>query len=181
MQRAPTDTENKLLLLHAIDCLGGVTAQQLLLFMVENDAMGYIEVQLGLAELVDTGLLKKQQHALGTLYDLTAKGRDSLLMFRERVPHSRVVAIAESAAAFRRRFRLEKQLMADFHKIRDGAFCVSLRLIEKNESLMELTINVPTRKIARQFCDAWMAQASGIYSHIMYALGEPDGGPGREA
>jgi hypothetical protein len=181
MQRTPTDTENKLLLLHAIDCLGGVTAHQLLLFMVENDAMGYIEVQLGLAELVDANLLKKQKHALGTLYELTAKGRDSLLMFCERVPHSRLVAIEESAAAFRRRFRLEKQMIADFEKIRDGAFCVSLRLIEKNESLMDIKINVPTQKIAQQFCDAWIAQASGVYSYIMYALGEADIEPGREA
>ena len=172
MQRTPTDTENKLVLLHAIDCLGGVTAHQLLLFMVENDAMGYIEVQLGLAELVDNALLKKRQHALGTLYELTAKGRDSFSMFRERAPHSRLVAIEESAAAFRRRFRLEKQMMADYQKIREGAYIVSLRLIEKDESLMEISINVPTRKIARQFCDAWTAQASGIYSQIMYALGE---------
>lgn len=172
MQRTPSDTENKLLLLHAIECLDGVTAQQLLLFMVENEAMGYIEVQLGLAELVDTHLLKKQNHALGTLYALTAKGRDSLSLFRERVPHSRLVAITESATAFSHRFRREKQMLADFQKVKEDAYCVSLRLVEKDENLMEIKINVPTQKIAQQFCDAWIARASGVYSYIMNALGE---------
>jgi len=171
-QRTPSETENKLLLLHAIDCLGSVTAQQLLLFLVETNTMGYIEVQLLLAELVDTELLQKKKHILGTLYDLTEKGRDSLVMFQERVPHSKRVEMKDIAVAFRRRFLLEKQMTADFQRIRDGAYSVSLRLLEKDESLLELTVNVPSRKMARQFCEAWREQASSVYSHVMHALGE---------
>ena len=51
MQRHPSETENKLLLLHAIDRLGSATSQQLLTFVVENELMDYISLQLGLAEL----------------------------------------------------------------------------------------------------------------------------------
>lgn len=177
MQRNPSDTENKLLLLHAIDRLGGVTAEQLLLFMVENEAMGYIEVQLGLSELVDAGLLRKQMHALGALYLLTGKGHDSLFMFRDRVPHSRLFVIDESAEQWRLRFRREKQMVADFKKISDHAYCVHLQLLERNESLLAMKINVPTRKIAQQFCDGWIAQASNIYTYIMYTLGETESLP----
>lgn len=172
--RNPSDTENKLVLLHAIDRLGGVTAEQLLLFMVENEAMGYIEVQLGLSELVDAGLLRKQLHVLGTLYLLTGKGHDSLFLFRDRVPHSRLFSMDESAKQWRLRFSREKQMVADFEKISDHEYCVHLQLLERNENLLALKISVPTRKIAQQFCDGWIAQASNIYAHIMYALGEDE-------
>lgn len=172
MQRNPSDTENKLVLLHAVNRLGGVTAQQLLLFMVENEAMGYIEVQLGLAELVDADLLQKQKHALGTLYLLTGKGHDSLSMFRDRVPHSRLSAIEERVEAWRQRFRREKQMLADFQKLSGDEYCVHLQLLERNSSLLDMKISVPTPKIAQRFCDAWIAQASSIYTHIMYTLGE---------
>ena len=80
MQRHPSETENKLLLLHAIDRLGAATSQQLLSFVVENELMDYISLQLGLAELDESGFLRKQPHALGTLYALTGKGHDALMM-----------------------------------------------------------------------------------------------------
>ena len=64
MQRHPSETENKLLLLHAIDRLGAATSQQLLTFVVENELMDYISLQLGLAELDESGFLRK--HGQGT-------------------------------------------------------------------------------------------------------------------
>mgnify|MGYP003770843467 CR=1 FL=1 len=177
MQRRPTDIENKLLLLYAIDRLGAVTAQQLLLFMVENDFMGYISLQLGLAELDEAGLLRKQKHALGTLYALTGKGRDALSMFQRRVPHSRLSGIDEIAGDWRLRFRREKQMLADFQKKENGEYLVRLRLLEREEHLLDLKLSVPTHDQAQRFCDAWIEQAAGIYAHIMRALGEDEKKP----
>lgn len=174
MQRNPSDTENKLVLLYAIDCLGSITSQQLLLFMIENDALGYIEVQLGLAELIESALLSKQKHALGVLYALTEKGRDALSMFMGKVPHSRLERIQESAKEWQKRFKREKQMVANFTKIAEGEYCVHFQLLERSSILMDMQINVPTSQIAQRFCDAWISKASSIYTHIMYALGETE-------
>lgn len=172
MQRKPSDTENKLLLLHAIDRLGAVTAEQLLVFVVENEQMDYISLQLCLAELDDAGLLRKQKHALGTLYALTGKGHDSLAMFQERIPYSRLAKVDDAASNWRHRFRKEKQQLCDFEKKENGEYIVHLRLLERNEELFRLDLNVPTHAHAQRFCDAWMDQAPDIYAYIMYALGE---------
>lgn len=172
MQRTPSDTENKLLLLHAIERLGAVTAEQLLVFMVDNEQMDYITLQLGLAELDDAGLLRKQKHPLGTLYALTGKGHDALALFRARVPHSRLSTVDERAAIFRRRFRDEKQILANFAKCEDGDYTVTLRLLENERDLLHMDISVPSHEHAQRFCDAWMAQASTIYAHIMHTLGD---------
>lgn len=172
MERRPSDTENKLLLLRAIDRLGAVTAEQLLVFMVENELMGYIALQLGLAELCESGLVRKQPHALGTLHAITGKGRDALSMFENRVPHSRLASIDECAAAWRKRFRREKTMPADFEKLENGTYAVRLRLLENDENLLDMTIGVPTHEEAQRFSDAWQEAASSIYAHIMRTLGE---------
>lgn len=172
MPRQPSDTENKLLLLHAIDCLGAVTAEQLLQFVVENDQMDYISLQLFLSDMVESGLLRRQKHHLGELYGLTDEGQAALALFRERVPHSRLASVAESAALWRERFSREKQMVADFSKKANGEYIVYLRLLEKSEALLQMEISVPTHTHAQRFCDAWVARAPEIYAGIMHSLGE---------
>ncbi len=172
MQRHPSDTENKLLLLYAVDCLGPVTAQQLLLFLVEMDEMGYIAIQLGLAELSEAQLLRKEKHPVGVLYTLTGKGRDSLDMFGGRVPHSRRTSISARADAFRQRFRRERQMPATFERVREGEYRVRLRLLEKDATLLDIAVSVPTHKQAEKFCGAWIGEAAGIYAQLVHSLGE---------
>jgi len=174
--RNPSDTENKLLLLHAIDRLDAVTTHQILLFMVENNLMDYISLQLLLAELMDAGLLRKRTHAIGALYSPTREGLDSLEMFRSRVPHSRLAAVDDIAEAWRLRFRREKQMLSQFSE-ENGEFVVRLRLLEWDLDLLDIRLTVPTHKQAQRFCDAWIAQAPNIYAHLMHSLGEGDTAP----
>lgn len=173
-RRHPSDTENKLLLLYAVDKLGPLTAHQLLVFMVENDAMDYVSIQLGLAELVDSSLLRKAKHALGMLYILTGKGRDALSLFEAKVPHSRRTLIDSQVAAWRQRFKRERQMLSSFEKAGESEYIVRLLLNEQETQLLEMKISVPTHQIAQRFCDAWIQEAPGIYAHIMRSLGEAD-------
>jgi len=172
MLRRPSDTENKLLLLYAVDRLGPLTAQQLLVFMVEHDVMDYISIQLGLASLVDTKFLAKRVHALGILYSPTAKGTESLTMFEEKVPLSRRAHIDEQVDVWRTRFKQERQMLAGFAKVPGGEYIVRLQILERDESLLDLQVSIPTHKMAQGFCDAWIAEASGVYAYIMNALGK---------
>lgn len=171
--RRPSDAENKLLLLYAVDRLGPLTAQQLLVFMVEHDVMDYVSIQLGLASLVDAKFLSKRAHALGILYSPTEKGNESLTMFDKKIPISRRAHIDEQVAIWRARFKQERQSLSGFSRAPGGEYIVHLQLLERDANLFDLRINAPTSKIAQRFCDAWIGEASGIYAYIMNKLGEP--------
>lgn len=174
MQRTPSDTENKLLLLHAIDCLGAVTAEQLLLFVTEHNQMDYIALQLGLAELADAGQLRRRPHVRGALYALTGKGHDSLALFRQRVPHSRLKTVQDAAERWRQRFRREKQTAADFTRTDAGEYTVRMALLEGEETLLSMEISVPTHTNAQRMMDAWTDSAPEIYADIMRRLSQTD-------
>ena len=103
------ESEQKLLILLALRCLGGVTQLQLLRFMVEEDVMNYFVLQLNLCELEEMGQVRVCHHALGSLYELTEQGRYTLDSFDSHIPASRRQALEAGAARWKAQFRAEQQ------------------------------------------------------------------------
>lgn len=93
------ESEQKLLILLALRCLGGVTQLQLLRFMVEEDVMNYFVLQLNLCELEEMGQVRVCHHALGSLYELTEQGRYTLDSFDSHIPASRRQALEAGRCA----------------------------------------------------------------------------------
>lgn len=170
--RQPSMTEQKLVTLYALDRLGPTSALQLLRFMVDNELMDYIALQLAIAELDEMGLLRKLPHALGALYAPSAQGYEALDLFRNRIPHSRVTLIDKIALSWKRRFREEKQVLSDWEKTPAGEYLVHLKLLESELPLLEMTLSLPTREQASLFCERWPDAAGELYATMMRALGE---------
>lgn len=171
IDRKVSPLEHKLLILYTIRQLGSVTNLQLLQFMVDNELMDYMTLQLALGEMVDAGQLALLPHALGDLYQLTAQGEEALSMFVKRVPFSRRKAAQEAASAWKRRFELEQQLLSHFDKREDGQFILTLSLLENNAPLMLLRLLLPAWNMADLFARTWPRQAQGIYDRVIRALG----------
>ncbi len=70
------------------------------------------------------------------------------------------------------RFRREKQAVADFVKGEGGEYAVKMTLLEGEETLLSLTVNVPTHANAQRMADAWAKKAPEIYAAIMRGLGD---------
>ncbi|MBQ8537530.1 MAG: DUF4364 family protein [Clostridia bacterium] len=172
IDRKVSPMEHKLLILYTIKQLGSVTNLQLLQFMVDNQFMDYMTLQLALGEMLETGQLEMLPHALGALYQLTPQGKEALSMFVKRVPYSRRKAAQEAARAWKRRFELEQQLLSDFEKRPDGQFDLSLSLLENGSPQMLIHLVLPAWNMADCFARAWPKQAQAIYAHILQALGD---------
>lgn len=170
MHRRPTLTENKLMLLHIARRLGPVTNQQALRFVVENDVMDYIDLQLSLAELTEGGLLVRYAGEEGRLYELSRRGREALEMFSGQVPASRMRAIDRVAEPWRRRFQRERQLSCQVEKSDTGEYQARMRVLEHGCTLMELTLTVPERAQAQALCRAFERQAEELYAGLIGAL-----------
>lgn len=170
IDRKVSPLEHKLLILYTIEQLGSVTNLQLLQFMVDNQLMDYMTLQLSLGEMMDAGQLEIIPHALGALYRLTQSGQSALAMFGKRVPYSRRQAAAQAAVAWKRRFELEQQLLSDFKKQADGQYLLSLSLLEKDSPLLLLKMTLPAWNMADLFASRWAREGQRIYSHILQTL-----------
>ena len=170
--RKPTMTEQKLVTLYALYRLGRVTALQLLRFMVENEMMDYIALQLSITDLEEMGFLRKIPHTLGALYAPSAKGYEALRMFNKRIPHSRASKIDGIAHEWKTIFNEEKQLLSDWEIAPSGEYLVRLRLMDGETALLDMRVSLPSRELANRFCKRWPRAAGELYAKLMRTLGE---------
>ncbi len=172
ISRKTPDLENKLLILFAVDELGPLTSLQLLQILAEYNLMDYITMQLTLGDMMATGHLSSIPHALGPLYTLSSEGRESLALFLHRLPHSMRALIHDAVPEWKPRFARETQMLADFHRREDGKYDLRLRLMEKDSSLLDMTLVLPSRDMADQLSRRWQEAAPAFYGYLMKELGD---------
>jgi hypothetical protein len=170
MKRLPS-AEQKLLLLYALSELGPSTDLQLLQFMVELGLMDYIELRLAICELVDAEQLKTKDHPLGTLYQITVKGREALEMFENRVRASSRDLVKNNCAAWKEHFAREKSVVSELSPQPGGEYLVKIHLMEQDLPLMQLSLSVPSREMANDFLRRCDDKAEDIYVYCMKKLG----------
>ena len=164
------ETENRLVILYALGCLGPVTGMQLLQYMVELDLMNYITMQLSLGELEEQRQIARRAHPCGELWELTEEGRFALESFARRIPHSRRARMDQAAATYQPRFRQEQLAPADAVTLQDGTACVRLRLLEERAAMMDAMLYMPAEQVPTVLEERWHACAQEVYEALMAAL-----------
>jgi len=166
-----TEEEDKLVLLSALDRLGGCTEEQLLRFVVETALQNQFQFYLALAGLKEAAFVRESRHLEGTLLILTPEGRQSLELFGSQIRASLQQKLEENGAAWRRRVRDELQMPADWHET-DNGFVVTLRALESGAEIFSMSLTAATKVQAKRFCERWPQKAAFLYQTIMAQLGE---------
>lgn len=166
-----TEEEDRLVLLCALDKLGGCTEEQLLRFVVETRLMGQFGFFLALGSLKESGFVREARHLEGMLLILTPEGRQSMELFASRIRASQQEKLSENAKGWRRRIRDEQQMPADW-KETDNGFVVTLRALEGGAEIFNLSLTTATKAQAKRFCERWPQRAPFLYQTIMEQLGE---------
>ena len=168
------DTERRVLVLYALQQLGGAGQMQLIVLMDESKAMNYFDLHIALSSLHESGLIVPEPMLADTLWHLTAAGEETLKLYAERAALSLREAIDQAAAAFREPFRRERQLATLVSHEGGLAYHAQMELNEQGHSLMKLDLSVPTAAMAKRLCDRWPKQAGRLYELIVRALGEDE-------
>ena len=171
-RRIIPEAETKLVILYALNRLGPVTSMQLLQFLVENDLMNYFTMQLSLCEMEEQGQVAQHAHPLGSLLLVTESGAYTLGVFDHRIPASRRGVIDREAPAWHDRFRAEQQTPADSYPLAGGGTCIRLRLMEGDDSLLDLLLQLPDENAFTFLQKRWRSAAQGVYEAVSLALGD---------
>ncbi|MBE5768706.1 MAG: DUF4364 family protein [Clostridiales bacterium] len=164
------ESEQRLLILYALDKIGPMTSLQLLQCMVEMDLMNYITLELQVSALEADGHLTRYAHPCGNLLDVTAEGRQTLGAFVKRIPQSRRRSVDDKKAHYAELFRLEQFSPADSFPLPDGRCCIRLRLMDKRASLMDVMLFVPTSRRMTFLHQRWHSCAQQAYETILLRL-----------
>ena len=168
-----TEEEDKLVLLCALDRLGGCTEEQLLRFVVETGLESQFRFFLALSGLKEAGLVRESRHLEGMLLILTPQGRQSMELFASRIRASQQEKLDRHSAAWRRRVLDELSMPEDFEPCGNG-YTVTLRALESGEEIFAMKLTAATKAQAKRFCARWPESAPYLYQTIMEKLGETD-------
>ncbi len=168
-----TEEEDRLVLLCALDRLGGCTEEQLLRFVVETALQSQFQFYLALSALKEAGFVRSARHLEGTLLVLTPEGRQSMEMFGSRIRASLQEKLDKNGRTWRRRVRDELSMPADWAQDGSG-YAVTLRALESGEEIFSMKLTAATKAQAKRFCARWPQKAPQLYQTIMEQLGEAD-------
>jgi len=166
-----TEEEDKLVLLCALNRLGGCTEEQLLRFAVETGLVSQFRFFLALSGLKEAGFVRESHHLEGVLLILTPEGRQSMELFASRIRPSQQEKLDSHSAVWRRRVLDELSMPADFEACGNG-YAVTLRALESGEEIFSMKLTAATKAQAKRFCARWPEAAPYLYQTIMERLGE---------
>ncbi len=163
--------ENKLLLLYIFDKIKlPISNIQITQIILENNFINYFTLHQYISELVSSGFLKYTAEESKHRLAITKEGSRVLSMFSERLSKSKVEVIDAYLKLHNEKIKKEVTISADYTIEKDNNYIVNLKATENNAILMDLKINVPTNKQARELCSKWKNNSAEIYNNIMRQL-----------
>jgi predicted transcriptional regulator len=163
--------ENKLLLLFIFDKIKlPISNIQITQIVLENNFINYFTLHQYISELVHSKFLEytgeESKHRLA----ITAKGSRVLSMFIERLPKNKIEVIEGYLDRHLEKIKKEVTISADYTIEGDTNYIVNLKAIENNVILIDLKLNVPSNKQARDLCSRWKSNSAEIYNNILSQL-----------
>lgn len=162
---------NKLTLLYYIQSSKlDITKEQLYRAMVENELMSYFDFESCMHELEEDAFILAVPRAFGQGYRVSVRGADVLDQFVESLPVSLRERLGRYAREIMDEMRLETQIVSEMEELAGGGYLVKLRALEKNASVMELSMRVATRDMAQRMRQNWESGSEGIYQVLLEKL-----------
>ena len=147
-----------------------LTNSQLSELILDNDEMNYFHLQQALAELVDARLADRQTISNTTFYSITEDGKQTLSYFEDELSETRKEKLLQALKGSG--FQVPSRILspAEYYPDGTGTFSIRCQIIEKNNRLLDLTMNVPSEEAARGICSSWPLKSGKIYEKIMEEL-----------
>lgn len=163
--------QNKLIILYIIDIAdipmdnSGITQ-----FVLENNYMNYFMVQQYLSELISSNFIKFYSQNGHEYYEITQKGIKTLDYFKDRIPENIKKDIEQKYNIKRNEMIKETQIIGNYYRKNKSEYIVTLKVIEKDITLFNLSLNVVSNKQAKMICETWKNNPQEIYEKVLNLL-----------
>ena len=161
----------KLTILNMLDLVDfPLTNTQIYLFFLEQDYTDFFQVQQGLSDLQDAGLIRAEITHDNTQYTITAAGKETLNLLRDKITEGIEKDILAYFKKNELKFRQINSILADYYRTSNQQYAVRCQLRERDVNLIDLTLMVKNKKQAEAICNNWKKQNEDVYVYLMDML-----------
>ena len=140
-----------------------MTNSQVQNFILDKEYTDFLTLQQVTVELVESNLISSNTVGHRTLLK-------TLNFFDNRIPN----AIIEDIHSFLTENSIELvnevSILSNYYKTTEGNYESNLIAREKNQTLIELKLGVPTEELAISICENWNTNNEDIYQYIASKL-----------
>ncbi|MHC1748858.1 MAG: DUF4364 family protein [Cellulosilyticaceae bacterium] len=164
-------TVNKLILLYLLSEVKiPLSLSQITQIILERGYTNYFSLQQYLTELNVSGFIVKTHENTTSYFNVSEKGLETLEFFVSRIPSSIRTELDTFISKNWRKLRSELDIVAEYTPTKENEYIVHCKVIENASNLIDLNLNVGSKKQAIDLCGKWKNNASELYSQILDIL-----------
>lgn len=170
MTQDPT-TLYKLIILYMLNKSNfPMTNSQVQNFILDKEYTDFLTLQQVIVELGESNLISSRTIGNRTLLDITGEGKKTLEFFDNRIPNAIIEDIHSFLSENAIELINEVSILSNYYKATEGGYEAHLIAKEKNQTLIELKLGIPTEELAISICENWNTNNEDIYQYIASKL-----------
>lgn len=147
-----------------------LTNAQISEFVLGHEYTDYITLQQAIAELIESNLIRVEEAKNGSFYHITDQGNETIRLFKEKISDAIIIDINNYIEANKLNIINTASVLTDYYKTTTVGYDVNLKLREKNQILMDLTLTVDTIGEAETICKNFKDNNQDIYKYLIKKL-----------
>lgn len=161
----------KLIILFLLDKVDfPLTNAQISNFILEKDYTNYFSIQQSLSELIEAEFVTIETIRNSSYYRITESGRETLSFFDSMISSAIQEDIIKYLKENQFSLRDEVSTLSEYFETKKGEYTVRLRVIEKEDSIIDLSLSVPTEEDAIKICANWRINSQNVYASVLTNL-----------
>jgi len=147
-----------------------LTRTQISDFILEREYTSFLTLQQVFSELLDAGMVTSRTMRNRTQLSITNEGENTLHFFENRINGEIKNEIDSYLKENEFTLKNEMAVQGDYYKSTSGEFEARLTAKERDITLIDLTLSVPTQALAEEVCDNWLKKNQKIYQFLTKEL-----------
>lgn len=157
----------KLTILYMLDRVDfPLTGSQISQFILGRDHMNYFDLQIAQNELIENDFIKPSTERNHTLYEITEQGKEAIELFEFKLSDPIKMDILNYLTEQKIELRNESAISSDYYPS-NNEYIAQCSIKERNQTLLEIKIMVPTQEQAIHICDSWRSKNEEIYQYLI--------------
>ncbi len=140
-------------------------------YILEKEYTNYLTLQQVINELSDAHMISLETIRNRTHLSITAEGQETLKFFQNLINYAIKQDIDDYFRENEYVLRNEVSVLGDYYySAKAGGYEAHLVAKDRDISLVDLRISVPTEEIAAAICDNWQKKNQEIYQYLVGLL-----------
>lgn len=157
----------KLMILYMLDRVDfPLTESQISQFILENNYTTYFNLQITIKELTEIDFIRPTLERNHSLYEITEQGKEAIEIFEFKISDPVKLDILKYLKEQKIELRNESAISSDYYPS-NNEYIAQCSIKERNQTLLEIKISVPTQEQAIHICDSWKEKNEEIYQYLI--------------